>query len=88
VEHQTTPRFWAALDALPADVRTLAHKQYALLKVDFQHRSLQFKKVGNRHGAEVWSARVTLKYRALALRKDNRCYWFWIGKHDEYDSLL
>jgi hypothetical protein len=37
-----------------------------LLKRNPQHPSLQFKKLGDRHAQEIWSAQVTLKYRALA----------------------
>jgi hypothetical protein len=34
-----------------------------LLKNNPQHPSLQFKKLGDRNGQEIWTARVTLKYR-------------------------
>jgi hypothetical protein len=35
-----------------------------------------------------WAVRVSRGYRALATRKDNDFYWFWIGPHDEYERLL
>jgi hypothetical protein len=50
--------------------------------------SLQFKKIGERGGKEIWSARITLKYRALALRLEDGYLWFWIGEHNVYDSIL
>jgi hypothetical protein len=37
---------------------------------------------------ELWPARVTDAYRALAIREDNLFTWFWIGSHDEYMRLL
>jgi len=47
------------------------------------HPSLHFKKVGK----NLWSARITLDYRALALKKDDD-YWIWLGAHDEYELFL
>jgi hypothetical protein len=88
MEHHATAKFWRAFDALPADVRRRADKQFALLKADSQHSSLQFKKVGERDGVDVWSARVTLKYRVFALRQEDSCFWFWIGEHREYETLI
>lgn len=72
---------------LPADIRARADKQFALLNGNPHHPSLQFKKLGDRNGQEVWSARVTLKYRALAIKLSNEYLWFWIGEHKVYDVL-
>jgi len=38
------------------------------LNENAQHPSLHFKKLGDRNGQQIWSARVTLKYRALAVK--------------------
>jgi hypothetical protein len=54
-----------------------------LLKRDPQHPSLHFKKVG-----PYWSARVGIRHRALAVRKNGDWVWFWIGTHTAYDSLI
>jgi hypothetical protein len=43
---------------LPAEIRTTADKNYALLKDNPQHPSLHFKRVG-----PLWSARVGDQYR-------------------------
>lgn len=43
-----------------------------------------FKEVGK----NLWSARLSGGFRALALKKGDDYYWFWIGDHDEYDRLL
>jgi hypothetical protein len=88
VVHQATAGFWRELGNLPLAIRNRAEKQFALLKVDPHHPSLQFKRVGARHGAEIWSARVTLSYRALAIRRADGYLWFWIGNHTTYDSLI
>jgi hypothetical protein len=88
VEHHATEQFWEACLSLPKEIRARADKQFSLLKANPQHPSLQFKKVGERHGQEVWSARVTLKYRALALKRTDGYLWFWIGDHQAYEALI
>ncbi|WP_324692985.1 hypothetical protein [Candidatus Thiothrix phosphatis] len=62
--HKTTPRFWACFDNLPAAIQELARKNFELLKQDPSHPSLRFKQVG-----ELWSARVGIHYRALAVAR-------------------
>jgi hypothetical protein len=62
VRHFASPKFWTAYEALPLPVRKLADANYALLKSDLRHPSLQFKKVGR-----YWSVRIGLRYRALAV---------------------
>lgn len=75
-------------DHLSDEIRARSDKQFALLKENPQHPSLQFKKLGERHGHEIWSARITLKYRALAIKRPNGYLWFWIGDHKAYDLLI
>ena len=86
--HRASAGFWKNYDALPAEIRTRADKQFALMKTNPQHPSLRFKKIGNREGDEVWSARITLKYRALAIKLPEEFLWFWIGEHRVYDNLI
>ena len=88
MQNRATSAFWQKYQALPAAVRGRADKQFALLKSNPQHPSLQFKKIGDRLGQELWSARVTLNYRALALKRADGYLWFWIGDHDAYDLLI
>jgi len=83
MRHRTTPRFWEHYRRLPTDVRDLADKHFQLLQSDPRHPSLLFKKVGN-----VWSARVGLAHRALAVEGEEDFLWVWIGSHDEYDRLI
>jgi hypothetical protein len=88
MEHRTTAEFWQRHQDLPSDVRDRADKQFALLKSNPQHPSLSFKKIGNRNGTELWSARVTLNYRAVAIRRPDGYVWFWIGTHKAYDVMI
>ena len=83
MKHSTSARFRACYDALPEDVRALADKNYALLKSNPRHPSLHFKKVG-----KVWSARVGIHYRAIAIEVEGDFLWIWIGLHSEYDKLI
>ena len=63
----------------PQNLRSLADKNYALLKQNPRHPSLQLKKVGR-----LWSVRVGLNCRALAVEAPDGLVWFWIGSHAEY----
>ena len=85
MKHTASKRFWGCLEALPADVQSLAHKNYALLKFDPKHPSLQFKTVGN---GRFRSVRIGLYYRALGIPVTGGVHWFWIGTHGDYDKLV
>jgi hypothetical protein len=79
-KHKAAPDFWYYYRQLPEEIQKLADKNFELLDRDLRHPSLQFKKVGN-----VWSARVGLDFRALAIDIPEGFLWFWIGNHAEYD---
>lgn len=83
MKHFASPEFWSAYQRLPVHVRALADRNFALLKSDPRHPSLHFKQVGR-----YYSARVGLRYRALAVEADDGLLWFWIGSHADYDALL
>ena len=83
MKHLASPRFWAAYEALPPAIRKLADANFALLKRDPRHPSLQFKKVGR-----YWSVRVGLNYRALAVEAEDGFLWFWIGSHADYYKMI
>lgn len=88
MQHNAATDFWREYLALPQEMRTRADKQFSLLKANPQHPSLQFKNVGERHGQEIWSVRITLNYRALAIKRADGYLWFWIGDHKTYDKLI
>jgi hypothetical protein len=79
MRHFASPRFWEAYEGLPETVRKPADKNFALLRLNPQHPSLNFKRVGR-----YWSARVGRHYRALAVEADRDL----TGTHAEYDVLI
>ena len=83
MRQSATSRFWASYEVLPAEVRTLADKNFELLRLNRHHPSLQFKQVG-----KFWSARVGIHHRALALEVDDGFLWVWVGSHADYDKLI
>jgi hypothetical protein len=80
--HRTTRRFWRCYSNLPPDIQRVADQSFTLLKRDPRHPSLHFKKTG-----KLWSARVGIHYRALAVPDQSGYLWVWIGTHAEYDGL-
>ena len=83
---RTTERFRRAFAALPEHVQERARHAYRLFSSDSAHPSLRFKQV---HATRpIFSARVGLGYRALAVSEGDVLLWFWIGTHAEYDQLL
>ncbi|MGH8497901.1 MAG: type II toxin-antitoxin system RelE family toxin [Methylococcales bacterium] len=83
MNHFTSPEFWFYYRQLPNGIQQLADKNFALLKTDPHHPSIRLKKVGN-----FWSARVGIRYRALAKERTEGLVWFWIGPHRAYDKLI
>jgi hypothetical protein len=53
VRHFASPSFWVAYRNLPESVRTLADKNFALLKSESRHPSLHFKQIGRYHSVRV-----------------------------------
>lgn len=83
MNHFATPEFWFHYRQLPSEIRDLADKNFELLQADPRHPSLHFKRIG-----ELWSVRVGLHHRALALADSDGAHWFWIGTHADYNELL
>jgi hypothetical protein len=88
MQHYASTGFWTQYQSLPHEICARADKQFTLMKENPQHPSLQFKKIGERRGREIWSARVSLKYRALAIKRSDGYLWFWIGDHRAYELLI
>lgn len=72
MSHFATPDFWYCYRHLPAAVRELADKNFALLRHNPHHPSLRLKKSA-RSGRHVWGC-TTVSWRATG-RKD----WFGSG---------
>jgi hypothetical protein len=75
--------FWALYDGLPESVQAQATKQYKLFAQNPYHPSLRLKPV-----ASFWSVRISGSYRALAARRGDQFFWFWIGSHTDYEELI
>jgi hypothetical protein len=69
LKHFASAEFWFHYRQLPEAIPNLADKNFALLKESPRHPSLRFKKVGI-----FWSARVGLRYRALAKERAEGLY--------------
>jgi hypothetical protein len=82
--HLASPRFWKLYNELPEVVRLRADKNFALVKRDPLHPSLHFKNLKD----NLWSARIGMSYRAMALSNENGIDWVWIGHHGIYDAIL
>ncbi len=81
---RASKRFWRCFDSLPERTQHIARKNFEIWEKDPWHPSLQFKEVK----PKLWSVRIGLSHRALAVF-DSSCYiWFWIGSHDEYQRLI
>jgi hypothetical protein len=74
---------WQFYTQLPENVQRLADENFDLLEADPRHPSLHFKKVGR-----MWSVRVGIHYRAIAVEDGSEIVWFWIGHHSEYDLII
>ena len=83
MKHFASPSFWETYSKLPESTRALADKNYALLKENPRHPSLQLKRV-----ERFCSVRVGSRYRALAVEVDAGLLWFWIGSHSDYDAAI
>ena len=63
-----------------------AKRTYKLWISDPNHPSLKYGRV---HPAEqVYSVRIGLHWRALAIVEQEAVVWFWIGLHSDYDKIL
>lgn len=83
MKHVTSSDFWVLYGMLPREVRELADKNYALLKANPRHPSLQLKRI-----EELWSVRVGQHYRALGIDAPEGIQWIWIGSHADYDKFI
>jgi hypothetical protein len=77
-----TSEFWRRYRALPAEVKTLAQKNYRLWSANAFHPSLHFKSIGK----SDWSVRVGGHYRAVGKFSGETFLWEWIGSHEEYSK--
>jgi len=71
---------------LPSEVQRDVKRTYGLFQSNPAHPSLHFEKLEGED--DIYSARIGLDYGALAVVKQDRIVWFWIGSHSGYDHLI
>ena len=88
MQSRTTRHFWRLFHDLPLEAQREAKRAgaYGLFQVNPAHPGLQFKKLEGEDN--IYSVRIGLGYRALAVMKADRVVWYWIGSHSEYDRLV
>jgi hypothetical protein len=86
MQSRTTRQFWRLFSQLPFDVQRDAKRAYRLFLNNPSHPGLQFKKLEG--DKDIYSARIGLDYRALAVMKKDHIVWYWIGSHSDYDRLV
>ncbi|SLM28797.1 conserved hypothetical protein [Desulfamplus magnetovallimortis] len=86
MKSHTLPSFWDAYRKLDQYVKNQARKKYELWLENPFYPSLHFKCI---HTSEnIWSARVTLNYRAVGVLDGDTVTWFWIGNHYDYEKFF
>jgi hypothetical protein len=86
MQSRTTRQFWRLFSNLPFDVQQDAKRAYRLFQGNPAHPGLRFKKLEG--DDDIYSVRIGLGYRALAVMKKDRVIWYWIGSHSDYDHLV
>jgi len=82
----TVKSYWKSYRGLPKKIQRDADRKFDLWKKNPFHPSLNFKCVNTEYN--IWSVRVTMDYRALAVRNEKSVIWYWIGDHNKYEQLL
>ena len=83
---RTTANFWQMFGELSLELQKQAVAAYGRFCEDPRQVGLRLKKV---HPTKpVYSARVSLDYRAVGVLDGDTMVWFWIGPHRDYDALL
>ncbi len=86
IESRTTRQFWRLFSELPFEVQRDAKRADRLFQNNPAHPGLQFKKLEG--DDNIYSVRIGLGYRALAVVEKDRVVWYWIGSHSDYDRLV
>ncbi len=79
----TTRSFRESFRALPPDIQQRAREAYRLWCENPSLPGLRFKRVDDKV-----SVRIGRNYRALGILQGDTVYWYWIGKHDEYERII
>lgn len=77
------PAFGTIIFGLDAVVRKKANWAYKLFMAAPEHPSLRFKKLSGTK--DIWSVRISAKYRAVGRWTGEEIHWFWVGSHNDFD---
>ena len=78
-----TDRFWRHYGNLPSEAKAAARAAFARFRENPAHPNLHLERL--RSDPRAWSVRVSLNYRAVALRRGEDWVWVWIGNHRDFD---
>src|ERR1039458_6969056 len=81
-DHTAVPAF---VFSAPLRCSTAGKRAYRLFQSNPAHPGLQFKKLEGEDN--IYSVRIGLEFRAMAVMKKDRIVWYWIGSHSVYDRL-
>jgi len=80
------PAVLAVFADLPVEAQQEAKRAYRIFRANPGHPGLHFKKLEGED--DIYSVRIGLGCRALAVMKRDRVVWYWIGRHTEDDRLV
>jgi len=83
VTSRRTAEFWQLYRRLPKQIQAATRKAYQIFRENRAHPALRLERL--RSDPRAWAVRITLDYRAVALRSGDDWLWFWIGTHKEFD---
>jgi hypothetical protein len=86
VKSRTTAQFRSSFASLPKQVQKQTRQAYRQFMQDPGHPSLRFKKIHSE--LPIYSARISINYRAVGQLDGDTVIWFWVGSHAEYDRLI
>lgn len=82
----TTSKFRKYLEKLPGHIQAKARNAYHLWLENPHHPGLQFKQIHST--SPIYAVRISLGYRALGILEEDTMVWFWIGSHEDYNSMI
>ena len=86
-----TAEFRALFFKLPAKVRSIAAKAYAMFLRDPDHPMLARHPLDDvaraRHRLGSYSVWITQKYRAIYVVDGDTNIWYWVGSHNDYENF-
>ena len=86
-----TKEFKEQYDRLPARIRELADRAFALFRENPNHPSLELHNLHDTargsHRRNSVAVSITRQYRAIFAQDDGDNVWYWIGTHSDYNGF-